>query len=308
MGSAMRISGGIATAAVMMTGMAVAQPAYARQTVNVPCGSSALVTAVNAANAAGSGTLLLASNCTYALTGPSGVGRGPDGLLITGNLNIIGGVSTRIDRAVGAAPFRIIEVASGASLVLQRTFVSGGLTDNAIPANDTGGGILNSRGTLELYRTTITGNTADNGAGISNDSGRLIVLNTLVENNTTRAGGGGGGGIYNDGSNTVQNSIIRANHANTNGGGIYNGQGGRTEAISTTIDLNVAGANGSGIYNAADSRLILDHTLVDLNTAASGGGVFNAGLASRVTSTVSLITNNTPNNCAPPGAVTGCVG
>ena len=308
MDSAMRISGGIATAAVMMTGMAVAQPAYARQTVNVPCSSPALVSAVNAANAVGSGTLLLASNCTYALTAPSGTGRGPDGLLITGSLNIIGGFSTRITRAVGAGSFRIIEVASGAALSLQNTFVSGGLTDNTTPANDTGGGILNSRGFLQLYHTTITGNVADNGAGISNDSGRLIVLNTLVQSNTTRTAGGGGGGIYNDGSNTIQNSIIRNNHANTNGGGVYNGQGGRTEAISTTIDRNEAGANGGGIYNAADGRLILNHTLVNLNTAASGGGVFNAGLASRITTIVSLIINNTPNNCAPPGSVTGCAG
>jgi hypothetical protein len=308
MSSAMRISGGIATAAVIMTGMAVAQPAYARQTVNVPCSASALVTAVTAASAAGSGTLLLASNCTYSLTAPSAAGRGPDGLLITGSLNIIGGVSTRIARSASAAPFRVIEVASGARLLLRNTFVSGGLTDNTVPGNDTGGGILNSRGTIELFHTTISGNTADNGAGISNDSGRLIVLNTRVENNTTRATGGGGGGIYNDGSNTVQNSIIRANHANTNGGGIYNGQGGRTEAIQSTIDRNVAGGSGGGIYNAADGRLILNRTLVNHSTATAGGGVFNAGAVSSVTSIVSRIVNNTPNSCAPPGSVVGCVG
>lgn len=309
MGSAMRISGGIVTAVAMMTGMAVAQPAYARQTVSVPCSVPALVAAVGAANAAGSGTILLASNCTYALTAPAGTGRGPDGLLISGNLRLIGGVSTRISRSAAAATnFRIIEVAAGASLFLENTFVSGGLTDAAVPGNDTGGGILNSRGIVELLRTTIENNTADNGAGISNDSGRLIVLNTIVRNNPTRAQGGGGGGIYNDGSNTIQNSIIRANTANTNGGGLYNGQGGRTEAISTTIDQNTAGANGGGVFNASDGRLVLDHTLIDHNTAASGGGLYNAGLSSRVTLLVSLIVNNTPNNCAPPGSVTGCTG
>src|SRR4051794_31273968 len=117
MGSAMRISGSIATAAGMMTAMAVAQPAYARQTVNVPCSAAALVTAVNAANAIGSGTLLLAANCNYVLTAPSAPGRGPDGLLITGRLNIIGVSSTRISRPAAAAPFRIIEVAAGAGLL-----------------------------------------------------------------------------------------------------------------------------------------------------------------------------------------------
>lgn len=308
MGSAMRISGGIATAAVMMTGMAVAQPAYARQTVNVPCSASALVTAVNAANAFGSGTLLLASNCNYALTAPGGTGRGPDGLLITGSLNIIGGTSTRISRGALAAPFRIIEVAAGAALLLRNTFVSGGLTDNTVPANDTGGGILNSRGTVTLDHTTITGNTADNGAGISNDSARLHLENTLVESNTTRAGGGGGGGLYNDGVLTTDDSIIRSNHANTNGGGIYNGQGGSAQTLSTTIDRNTAGSNGGGVFNAADGRLDHRRTLIELNSATSGGGIYNAGLPSRVTLSTDLIRNNTPNNCAPPGAVVGCTG
>ncbi|MFB9839131.1 hypothetical protein [Actinoallomurus acaciae] len=287
--------------------MAFAQPAYARQTVSVPCSAAALVTAVNAANATGSGTLLLASNCNYVLTAPSATGRGPDGLLITGNVNIIGGVSTRISRSTAAVPFRIIEVASGAVLGLRNVFVSGGLTDNTVPTNDTGGGILNSRGTITLVHTTITGNTADNGAGISNDSGRLILSKTLVQANTTRATGGGGGGIYNDGSLTIQVSIVRGNRANTDGGGLYNGQGGRAELIQSTVDQNTAGATGGGIFNAADGRLILNRTLVEANTATNGGGIFNAGLASRVTVITSIIRRNTPNNCAPTGSVAGCL-
>jgi polymorphic membrane protein len=308
MGFAMRTSGGIATAVLMMTGMAVAQPAYARQTVSVPCSAAALVAAVNAANTAGSGTLLLASNCNYVLTAPSAVGRGPDGLLITGNVNIIGGVSTRISRSAAAVPFRIIEVASGAVLGLRNVFISGGLTDPTVPTNDTGGGILNSRGTITLVRTTITGNVADNGAGISNDSGRLIVANTLIQGNSTRASGGGGGGLYNDGSLTIQVSIVRANTANTDGGGLYNGQGGRAELIQSTFDQNIAGGTGGGIHNAADGRLILQRTLVERNTAANGGGIFNAGLASRVTLITSIVRLNTPNNCAPAGSVPGCLG
>lgn len=215
----------------------------------VPCSTAALVAAVNAANAFGSGTLELASNCDYALAAPSGTGRGPDGLLINGRLRLIGGVSTRISRSASAATnFRIIEVAAGASLFLENAFVSGGLTDATVPGNDTGGGILSSRGIVELFRTTIEKNTADSGAGISNDSGRLIVLDTLVHDNSTRVQGGGGGGIHNDGSNTIENSIIRSNTANTSGGGLYNGQGGRTDTIRATIDRNTAGTNGGGVF------------------------------------------------------------
>jgi hypothetical protein len=308
MGFAMRTSGGIATAALLMTGTAVAQPAYARQTVSVPCSAAALVAAVNAANAIGSGTLLLASHCNYTLTAPTATGRGPDGLLITGSLRIVGGVSTHITRSTAAVPFRIIEVASGALLDLRDVFVSGGLTDNTVPTNDTGGGILNSRGTLTLFRTTIMTNTADNGAGISNDSGRLVVANTLVQGNTTRASGGGGGGLYNDGSLVIENSIVRGNRANTNGGGLYNGQGGRADLIQSTVDQNTAGSTGGGVFNATDGRLILERTLVDFNVAGNGGGVFNAGIPSDVTLTGSIIRRNTPNNCAPTGSVLGCLG
>jgi hypothetical protein len=306
MGSAMRISGGIGAAALtMMTGMAVAQPAHA-QTVNVPCSAAALVTAVTAANANGSGTLQLASNCNYLLTAPSAVGRGPDGLLITGNVRILGGRSTQISRSAAAAPFRIIEVAAGAVLDLRRVFVSGGLTDATVPTNDTGGGILASRGTILLVRTTISANTADNGAGISNDSGRVIISDSRVENNTTRLTGGGGGGIYNDGSLTIQRSLIRGNRANTNGGGLYNGQGGRAETFRVTFDRNIAGGLGGGAYNNGDGRLVLRRTLVTLNVTANGGGVFNAGVLGRVTLVGSIIRNNTPNNCA--GTVLGCTG
>jgi hypothetical protein len=264
-----------------------------------------LIAAINAANTAGSGTLLLASGCTYSLTTALGAGRGPDGLpLITGDIDLIGGRSTRIVRPSTAAAFRIVEVAMGAALSLRNVFVSGGNADATVPANDTGGGILNSRGTLLLNHVTLAGNTADNGAGLSNDSGRVIVRNTLIDANTTR----GGGGLYNDGILTVQRSIIRGNRANTNGGGVYNGQGGRAELIRTTVDGNPAGADGGGLFNATDGRVRLDHTLVQRNIATDGGGIYNAGIVGRVTLVTSLVRANAPNNCAPTGPISGCVG
>lgn len=284
----------------------MASAAHARATVRVSCSTASLISAINAANEAGSGILLLASDCNYVLTAPSATGRGPDGLLIKGEVRIIGGESTQISRSATAVPFRIIEVAAGAMLELQNTFVSGGLTDNTVPTNDTGGGLLNSRGNMVLYRSTIMGNTADNGAGVSNDSGRLIVDQTSIQDNTTRRGGGGGGGLYNNGSLTMQYSVIRGNHANTDGGGIYNGQGGYTETYRDTLDRNTAGSKGGGLYNATDGRLVVQRTYVGLNSAANGGGIYNAGPPSRVDITNSVVGRDTLNSCAPPGAVHGC--
>lgn len=308
MGSVTRRSSGIATAALILAGMPVTA-AHARQVVYVPCSTTALVSAINTANTAGSGTLELASGCDYVLTTAAGSGRGPDGLpLITGDLSIIGGTSTRIVRPPTAALFRILEVSAGAELTLRNVFVLGGKTDAMVATNDTGGGILNSRGIVVLSHTTISGNTADNGAAISNDSGRMSVEYSLIDDNATLPSGGGGGAVYNDGSLTVRFSIVSGNRANTNGGGIYNGQGGVTELARTTVTGNTAGAEGGGIYEAVDGRLRLERTLVEHNTATNGGGIFNAGSAGRVTSTGSLVRTNVPNNCAPAGSVPHCTG
>ncbi len=307
----LRASGGIAAAALILTGAAptAASAATVKAIVSVPCSTPSLIAAVNAANTAGSGTLLLASNCTYTLTTASGVGRGPDGLpVILGNIDLVGGTSTHIARAAAAPRFRILEVAAGAVLHVVNTFVTGGNADGTIPTNDTGGGILNSRGTLVLTQSTVSGNTADSGAGISNDSSGATLTNTLVDGNSTRTGGGGGGGLYNDGELIVNTSILRANHANTNGGGLYNGQGGVTMMTQSTVDQNTAGSTGGGIFNAQDGHLTLVRTLIDRNTSGNGGGLFNAGLSTRVSLVTSIIGPNTPNNCAPVGTIIGCVG
>jgi hypothetical protein len=300
--------GGTAAVILALAGIpATASAAHARQAVRVPCNTASLIAAINAANTVGSGTLLLASHCDYLLTAAAGTGRGPDGLpVITGDISLTGGVSTQITRSTTAAAFRIAEVSAGAVLRLRNLFITGGDASATVPTNDTGGGILNSRGTVLMNRVTLSGNTADNGAGLSNDSGRVDLTRTLVQSNTTRTGGGGGGGFYNDGTLTLNSSIVRANHANTNGGGIYNGQGGLTELVRSTVDFDTAGGNGGGLYNAGDGRLVLTRTLVDHNVAADGGGIFNAGIASRVMLTRSVLRDNTPNNCAPTGSVPGC--
>jgi hypothetical protein len=310
MGSVTRTAGGLAAA--MLAGAALtATPsaAYAQPVVNVGCGptkSMDLINAINAANADGD-TIRLASFCNYVLTAPAAqvlpTTRGPDGLpIINANISLIGGRSTTISRS-SAQPFRILEVAAGAVLRVQNIFISGG--DGGA---NTGGGILNARGNVVLTRTTVTGNTADNGAGISNDSGRLTLDRTIVSDNTTRTHGGGGGGIYNDGSLSLALSLITGNGANTEGGGIYNGQGGQTMAFRTTIDSNNAGANGGGMYNGADGRIVLARTLVQTNRAADGGGIYNSGPPSRATLTGSLVRANVHNNCAPLNTISGCTG
>lgn len=303
MGSVTKAAGGLAAALLIQAGLAAApSAANAQPAVFVPCTAdraAALNTAITNANNAGRGTIRLASFCDYSLTAPFspvGTGRGPDGYLISGNITIVGGRSTRISRAASATSrFRVLEVAPGAVLGLENVFISGGDAEfSATPGVDTGGGILSSRGNVLLDHVTVTGNTADSGGGISNDSGRFIVFATLVSGNTSR--GGGGGGIYNDGSLSVVLSRITGNHANTNGGGIFS-EFGRINAFRSTFDRNTANGNGGGLYNNATGRAVLERVLIEANRATDGGGVFNAGIPARVAFIASLARLNVPNNC-----------
>lgn len=309
MNSVTRVAGGIAAAALVQAGVAVMpSSAQAAPFVRVPCGAAALVAAVNAANAAGSGVLKLASFCDYALASPAGSGRGPDGLpVIHGNILLAGGTRTRISRVATAPRFRLIEVAPGAVLGVRGVTLSGGDADGTIPGNDTGGAILNSRGSVALIHVRMTRNTADSGAGVSNASGRVLATRSLIAGNTTRRGGGGGAGFYNDGSLLVARSRVTGNRANTNGGGVYNGQGGRTELLDSVVGHNTAGAGGGGVFNASDGRLVAIHSRIERNTAASGGGIDDAGIPDRVRLIATRVAGNAPDNCVPRGTIAGCV-
>ncbi|MDN3358952.1 hypothetical protein [Actinomadura sp. DC4] len=311
MGSVIRVAGSVAAAVLLQTGMAAApSAALATPVTFVPCNTPALIAAVNAANTAGSGVLRLASFCDYALTSAAGSGRGPDGLpVIHGNIVLEGGRNTQITRSPTVRKFRIIEVAAGAVLGVRNLAISGGNADGTIRGNDTGGGILNSRGNVALIDAWVTGNTADSGAGVSNDSGRVLVTHSNIRGNTTRSNGGGGGGFYNDGSLLIAKSHITDNNANTNGGGIYNGQGGRTELFRSLVDHNTAGRNGGGVYNATDGRLVVIRTLIKRNTATvAGGGISNQGIPDRVALIASLVAGNSPDNCDPVNTIVDCTG
>ena len=79
---------------------------------------------------------------------------------------------------------------------------------------------------------------------------------------------------------------------------------------------NAVGGYGGGIANGIPlpgpmpligGALTLNRSKVTGNTAGiHGGGIFKNG--GPVTLTASTVTRNTPDNCAPPGSITGCTG
>jgi hypothetical protein len=294
--SFIRLPGGVA--AVALAGAAlVAVPAAAQAqsaaTVDIPCRTSALVTAITNANS-GSGTIIeMPGNCTYTITTPA---TAADGLpVITGNVTLAGGHNTVIRRSA-AALFRIFEVAASGTLGLSNITVENGNTAS------TGGGVLNA-GTLITNHATFTDNNASNGGGLANSAGGTArVSNSTFTDNTTT--GVGGGAAINFGDLTISGSILTRNTAPINGGGVNTQPGGTTRVNQTTVSRNTSGGLGGGLANLGTTSL--NGSTVTQNTGSGGGGIAtgNTNVTLRGGTVVRF---NTPDNCNPPNTIPGCV-
>ena len=241
---------------------------------------------------------------------------------IVGGTSIIGPGSNTLTVQRSSSPstpnFRIFTMNSGPqvnSAIVGLTITNGRVADGTTSSDGqfgssgtSGGGIfLSGTGIFTLTDVFVTGNQAGNGGpgtgfggsggtggGILN-SGRLVLINSIVTNN--RAGNGGSGGTGNNGGNAggvtggtsliIINSTISNNFAGDGGngsGGGTGGTGGRGGGISagggtftivgSTISGNRSGkgGNGSGFHGAQ---------------GGDGGGILTQGPLNMVNSTVS---------------------
>jgi hypothetical protein len=238
------------------------------------------------------------------------------------NLTLLGHGNAVLDGQYGGTT---VTVSSGATVSLDHLIITNG------SAGDTGnGGGINNSGTLALNQSAVNNSSAGGfGAGIYN-GGAVTLDQTTVSGNT---GSVFGGGIYNNGAMTLTDTIVTKNSAQS-GGGIFTGFGfSPVTLIDSNINDNTATVgSGGGIFNILDSDM-LQNTTVSGNTAAlEGGGINdNAGTTTVDNSTVShntagsggggvfafsgtvplnnsAVSGNSPDNCDPPGAVTGCTG
>ena len=126
------------------------------------------------------------------------------------------------------------------------------------------------------------------GANTWTDGGTLVSNNSQITGNT--ATGSLGGGLFNHSSATLNKTVVSGNSAPDGiGGGIAN----------TTFDA------------ALEATLVLNNSQVTGNSADGGaGGIFNFSFDPAGTSSVTLnhsnVSANTPDNCEPPGSVSGC--
>jgi hypothetical protein len=117
--------------------------------------------------------------------------------------------------------------------------------------------------TVSLQFCTLSGNTAtEAGGGLASFYGESGVQQSTISGNLARHGGG----ITNASSLYVANSTISGNHADDDGGGIENT--GTANVFNATIVFNQANAdtnaagNGGGFYNSPGGSFSLRNSVV----------------------------------------------
>jgi predicted outer membrane repeat protein len=295
MRSFVRMSGSMAAVALAGAALTALAPAHAMaagpRTIRVPCSAAALAAAITTANGLGSAVLSLPANCTYSVATPA---TPSDGLpVITGAVTLAGGRNTVI-RRTGVAAFRLLEVATSGTLIMNSVSVTGGRTAGL------GAAILDG-GTLIVDEGAFSGNTAGHGGAVSISAGGTArITNALFTGNTTT--GVGGGAIINFGTLTLAGSILTGNTAPINGGALNTQPAGTSRISQSTFTRNTSGGLGGAISNLGTTSLA--GTTVRLNKASGGGGIATGN--TNVTLHGSTVEDNAPDNCNPAGTIRGC--
>ncbi len=288
---------------------------------------SDLIADINAANKAGGAnriTLTAPTTSPYALTAVNNTTNGANGLPVIAahdNLTILGNGDTiknsTGNNGVALVDFRLLDVASGASLMLQNLTLEGGL---AFAAGIGNGGAVYNQGALTLSGVTAFGNRAYGGGpragagGAIWSNGSLTLENgTLLTGNNARGGTYGGwafgGAVYvAGGTANVTNTTLTSNSATALDGGYAFGgalyvAGGQVILTAATLNGNgtisatAPSARGGALYVAGGTVTLAIDT-VESNTAlGAGGGLFIAQGATVYIDTFTLA--HVINNTAP---------
>ena len=140
------------------------------------------------------------------------------------------------------------------------------------------GVVVEAGATFTMYGGIITGNTAENGAGVL-VHGHFDALGGKITKNKTTTNGKGGG-VYVDSSNTVviNGTEISENEAYS-GAGVYVDNGGALTLTTGSITANTASHNGGGVYVNNGGTFTMDGGSITKNIAADcGGGVLTNGV------------------------------
>ncbi|HNB34711.1 MAG TPA: choice-of-anchor Q domain-containing protein, partial [Anaerolineales bacterium] len=183
-------------------------------------------------------------------------------------------------------------IANYGTLTVTSSNVSG---NSASVLSGSGGGILNDgNGIVTVTDSTISNNSGPNGGGIFNlsSTGTVNIFGSTLSGNTVS---GNGGGVSNWGTLNVTNSTFFGNSA-AFGGGVFNL--GVLTLKNGTFSGNAAVTHGGGIINYGT----LNYANTILANSTTGSDCYNEnGVVS--TNTNNLVENNSalPNHCGAPG-------
>ena len=289
----------LAALAAMMLALYGPAPARATAVLNVGCSAPDLISAINAANAAGGGTINLAAGCSYTFTAANNDTEGSNALpVITGltaPLTINGnGATLARSQTSGTPAFRLMQVG-----VVQLTQTDPGMqpvqdpenlnvtisdltfTGGSSAATRSAGALLDNSTELSLNDVTMSGNTAPGVGGAIAVIGGPLALATLTIADSTISGnattgsqinGSEGGGIFtsDDAGVNMTASTLNANTTNGDGGGAAISDG------ATLTDDTITGnsAADGGALAAFDSPVKLFNDTIAGNTAPSAPAVF----------------------------------
>ncbi|NBY00394.1 MAG: hypothetical protein EBQ87_00180, partial [Planctomycetes bacterium] len=210
-----------------------------------------------------SSTLPVILDANDPVTGGGTVGT----LTITGlgatNLTISGSDPANPNNA--NRDFRIFDINTGGDLSISGVTISGA----QLKSGD--GGVFYNSGSLNIYNSVITGNSAVNSSG-----------------------SGGGGAIYNKGSLYFYYVNLNSNTSNLNGGAVFNSSSGTLNVNNSIISNNSPGLDGGAIFNSGILNVYRGSNLYN-NSATYGGAIFNS-FSGTLNVNGSTISGNTANN------------
>ena len=159
------------------------------------------------------------------------------------------------------------------------------ISNGNIPASgETGGGIFNNGGALNLLNCAVTGNHGYAGGGLynANDGAATLSGCTFSGNSAFEGGGIDNAALSGNATLIVINSTFSGNSASSNAGGIGNGAFGGTTASLTLTNCTFSGNSaptGGGVNNGVafggTATTIVRNSI--FKTGASGANLANSG-------------------------------
>jgi predicted outer membrane repeat protein len=170
-----------------------------------------------------------------------------------------------------------ITVGTGGSLVIEDSTLSGNTTTSTSVVSGHGGAIyIYVSSNLTIRRCTFSANTATGFGGAIDSRGSLTIEDSTLSGNTsnTTNGFGAGGAIFFQGNGTnflLSNSTLSGNSAlNVHGGAIcWQGSSGIASIRNSTITNNAANASGGGMISLGSGTFSLNSTIVAGNSATN---------------------------------------